>query len=197
MEQQKEQKPVDVNKLTSILAASKAIMKKVDGGDYSTGNIDTSRLIQNDGSLIDEQQMVNNGFQPVRHNNTNKPSIISSETISNSRLPESIKKIMLETPIEQPTYGHTFSLDDVSDLIEKPIPNYQQPKKQVQHYPTEMLSNTEYQKNDRITVSEAVLRGIVKDVLIEYLTNDLTKKITETTVKSTIAVLLKEGKIKK
>jgi len=188
--------PADINKLKSILAASKAIMKKVDGGDYSTGNIDTSRLMENDGSLIDEQQMVNSGFQPTKHNNT-KPGIITSESITNSRLPDNIKKIMMESPIPQPTYNHTFNLDDVGDLIEKPMPSYQQNKKPVQRHVNESLEVPQYQRNDTVTVSEAVLRGIIKDVLIEYLTNDLTKKITETTVKSTISALLKEGKIKR
>ena len=47
----------------------------------------------------------------------------SRDAIMNSKMPEAIKKAMLENPISQPKMNHTFNLDDVSDLIdEKPIP---------------------------------------------------------------------------
>ena len=50
--------------------------------------------------------------------------------------------------------------------------------------------------NDKITVSETVLRGIIKDVLLEFLTVDYSKNLTEGVIKKTINTLIKEGKLK-
>ena len=47
-----------------------------------------------------------------------------------------------------------------------------------------------------ITISEAGLRDMIKDVLIEYLSADYSKNITEGVIKKTINTLIKEGKIK-
>jgi hypothetical protein len=52
------------------------------------------------------------------------------------------------------------------------------------------------QSNGMITVNESDLRNMIKDVLIEYLTGDYQKNLTEGVIKKTINTLIKEGKIK-
>ena len=52
----------------------------------------------------------------------------------------------------------------------------------------ETIQNNNLNKDD--------LRDMIKDVLIEFLTNDYNKTITENTIKKTINTLIKEGKIK-
>ena len=43
--------------------------------------------------------------------------------------------------------------------------------------------------------NEDALRGMIKDVLIEYLSNEYSKNLTESVIKQTITTLINEGKI--
>ena len=172
-------KPVDLNKLKGILGNARAIMNKVEG-DTKTSN--TNKYAENTDDYITESEMQQQQ-QPIKPMNQTKQ--ITKESIMNSKLPEAVKKAMLENPIQQ-TNGltHTFSLDDVSDLVEnKPTKR----KKRVNETSTNKKGNT---------INEKYLRELIKDVLIEYLTTDYSKNLTEGVIKKTISTLLKEGKIK-
>lgn len=131
--------------------------------------------------------------QHTMGNPTRKPGHISEEAIRNSNLPESVKQAYLDNPIKQPaSINHSFNLDDVSDLIEPPQQFRQQSQQPRQRMNESVIQNA----NDSFTVSETALRGIIKDVLVEYLAADYTKNLTEATIKKTINTLIKEGKIK-
>ena len=118
----------------------------------------------------------------------------NKDAIMNSKLPEHVKKAMIENPIPQATMNHTFNLEDVSDLIqdEKPMPP-PQARTQRNVVNEGMMHN---QPSGTITVNESDLRDMIKDVLIEYLTGDYQKNLTEGVIKKTINTLIKEGKIK-
>jgi len=98
--------------------------------------------------------------------------------------------MMIENPIPQPSgLNHTFNLEDVYDEHdEKPLPIPQ---------PRTRAVNEQYQQQQQHFggYSENVLRAMMKDVLIEYLTNDYSKNLTENVIKQTINTLIKEGKI--
>jgi hypothetical protein len=174
--------PIDVNRLKGILGNAKKIMGKVETGNYETGHVD--------GRALTEEGVKELQAEGVRRPATQGQSQIDTSRIQNSRLPESVKKAMMENPIAQPTgLNHTFTLDDVYDLAdEKPMPapqarkqpvqeSYQQPQQQLGGY------------------SDNVLRAMIKDVLIEYLSNEYSKNLTESVIKQTISTLINEGKI--
>lgn len=166
--------PVDLSKLKGILSNAKAVMNKVDE-NHPKGPVGPSTTTQSTNYITEEQFNTANSVQhqPQRR--------ITKESIQNSKLPEAVKKAMLENPIQQPNnLNHTFNLEDVSELIEKP----------------KKVNESIVQNSDKITVSESALRNIIKDVLLEYLTDDYNKKLTENAIKKTINMLLKEGKIK-
>jgi hypothetical protein len=99
--------------------------------------------------------LMNDPTRPV--NNYNQ------EMIQNSRLPEAIKQAMLAHPIPQTTMNHTFSLDDVSDLIdEKPMPAPQSRRNVVNEQTTNHTNNS-----NMVTIDKSELRDVIKDVLIE------------------------------
>lgn len=186
--------PADLSKLKGILGNAKAVMNKVNNNDYSTGNVDGTALVQ------DTAQYLSEGNVPVQNqaasmgNPARQMPAPNRDAIMKSNMPESVKKAMLENPIPQATMNHTFNLDDVSDLIdEKPMPAPQARPQQRRVMNEAVMSN---QPNDSFTVSESVLRGIIKDVLIEYLAGDYQKNLTEGVIKKTINTLIKEGKIK-
>ena len=180
--------PADLTKLKGILGNAKSIMNKVNTGNYETGNVDGNALVQSTDGYVNEGSNTMQSTANSMGNAARQMKQPNKEAIMNSKMPESIKKAMLENPIAQPKMGHTFNLDDVSDLIdEKPMPA---PTSKVQNV------NENIRSNNTFNVTEDSLRDMIKDVLIEYLAGDYQKTITEGVIKKTINTLIKEGKIK-
>ena len=188
--------PVDVSRLASILGKAKSVMKATESGNYSTGNIDATRLVQDTDNYVTEAYAPQGVIQQSSYGDPVRPiNAYNEQTIMNSRLPESIKRAMMENPIAMPNnpLGHTFNLEDVAHLMEdKPMPPPSTPRtKQVVSENHNNYSNN----SDMITISKSQLKDVVKDVLIEYLSNEYSKNLTENTIKKTINTLIKEGKI--
>ena len=191
--------PVDMSRLKGILGKAKAVMNTVNEGSYSRGNIDSTSITQDTsgyvatpgGQAAPQQAQVQPQAMP---NPVRQLGAISEEALAKSKMPDSIKNLMRDNPIIQsnPMMPASFSLDDVSDLVE---PN-RQPQAQARQPQQRMNESVMSQSNDKFTVSESALRGIIKDVLVEYLTADYNKNLTEGAIKKTINTLIKEGKIK-
>lgn len=188
--------PADLSRLKGILGKAKQVMNTVNEGSYQTGNIDSSSLTQNtdnytqtpaQGQTQHTNQMINQptGYVP----NNSAPKVITQEAINKSGMPDEIKRAMMENQIQQPNMNHSFSLDDVSELIEDKPMSAPPTKKPVNK------SNIS-QQNGNININESKLRDMIKDVLIEYLSGDYTQNLTEGVIKKTINTLIKEGKIK-
>jgi len=192
--------PADLNKLRNILGNAKALINKVEGGNYETGNVNL------DTSVTGEQLVENSGG----HTNTSGPStsnvapkVVNGQAqyknMNTSKMPAHIKEAMMKQPIPQMSMaGTTFSLDDVSELVDKPLPTtLSNPKRpaSIQENRQPIVQNV----NDSFTVSETALRGIIKDVvkdeLLEFMSETFTKKLTEQAIKKTINTLIREGKI--
>jgi hypothetical protein len=102
---------------------------------------------------------------------------------------------MIEHPI--PKIGgpnHTFTLDDVSDLVEeKPMGVPKRPNTK-----TQTITETRH-NSDLITISKSqldeIVGNIVNEKLLEFFTQNYNKSLTEQTVRTTINTLIKEGKI--
>ena len=185
----------DLSRLKGILGNAKAIMNKVNDNNFETGNVDSSSLVQDTSNYVNEGQAPQQEIQgQTMGDPTRKMGNLSHDAIANSNMPESIKKAMMENPIAQPTMNHTFNAEDVADLMgEKPMPAPSAPRTQARKPMNESMVQ---QTNDSFTVSESSLRGIIKDVLVEYLAADYSKNLTEGVIKKTINTLIKEGKIK-
>jgi len=195
--------PIDVSRLKNILGGAKAIMNKVETGDYTTGNVD-SRALNEDGI----QQMMAEGITRPQAQHAVAPQIQPNQpmykNMATSKMPSAIKEAMMQSPIPQMAgpQGHTFNLEDVQDVVQ---PQYQKPPQfpstpktspqpvyeQQQQQQQQMGANG----NGTFTVSESALRAIVKDMLLEFMTQTFTQNLSEETVKKTIQTLLKEGKI--
>jgi hypothetical protein len=179
--------PVDLNRLKGILGASKAIMKKVESGNFETGHVD-ARALTEDGV----SQLQSEGAS--RPTSQNAPAQYTNEMVMNSNLPPAIKKAMLERPIPQlsgPSY--TFSLDDVSDLQEEKKMGLPKTPK------TKILSESSGNKSDSISVTKEELKEMVNELvnekLLEFFIKNNNKTIAENAVKKTITTLINEGKI--
>lgn len=186
--------PVDVSRLKSILGGARAIMNKVENGDYETGHVDPRALtedgvreLQSEGVVRPEQH-----FQPQQYQASNTVGY-TEEQVRNSNLPEAVKQLMITKPIQQMNgLNHTFNLDDVSDLSEgKPmgLPKIRQTPKVPQRV-NESRSN-----DNMLTISREDLDAMINVRLLEFFTQTYNKMIIEDTIKKTMNMLIKEGKI--
>lgn len=108
--------PITQDELMQRLARARKVQDKVDSGDYVTGNIDENAIVsdENDnatydmGDMLTEETVAN--ITPVNSGELN------IDKINQSKLPDVIKKAMIENPIPQ------ISLNDTSlsmDFVKK------------------------------------------------------------------------------
>jgi hypothetical protein len=186
--------PADLSKLKGILSKAKSIIKN--DGNFEGGNLDGSKLRQDTSGYVSEQHLPS-GQQGHQHADpVRSMGAIDESTIMNSGLPQAVKDMYLKNPPQVVNPMGSFSLEDMGDLVEKPLPMPSANGQRRQVQPQQSLNENVMVNNDKITVSEAILRGIIKDVLLEFLTTDYTKNLTEGVIKKTINTLIKEGKIK-
>lgn len=187
--------PVDVNRLKAILGASKNIMKKVETGDFETGNIDPRALTEDGVAELQAEGVTRPMSQTMSQ--VNRVGY-TEDDVRNSRLPDVIKKAMIERPIQQMTPNHTFTLDDVSEMAEKPMGTPRMPKTAPRRQVAESYQNN---NSDYVTVSKDELNEMVSDIvnkkLLEFFMQNHNARLTEDAVKKTITTLMKEGKIKR
>ena len=189
--------PIDVSRLKNILGGARAIMNKVETGDYTTGNVD-GRALNEDGV----QQMMAEGI--TRPQVAVAPQMQANQpmykNIDSSRMPAAIKEAMMKSPIPQGNgVNHTFNLEDVQ------APQAPQQQRVAQQYPQTPRTNPQpvYEQqqpiggnaNGTFTVSESALRAIVNDMLLEFMTKTFAQSLSEDVIKKTIGTLIKEGKI--
>lgn len=184
--------PVDLNKLKGILGNAKNIMKKVETGNFETGHVD-ARALTEDGVMELQAEGVRRPMQQQQQLEGQQ----YQQAVMNSGMPESVKKLMLERPIQQAVPNYTFSLDDVSDLSdEKPMRHPATPKTTPKQ---SFIQENRQVSSDMITVSKTELKemvnSIVNEKLLEFMTKTSNKTITEDAVKKTISLLIKEGKL--
>lgn len=99
---------ISQNDLMKKLVNAKKVMNLVDGGNYERGNVDESVLFSSPDDLMGEEQVSqqsNRATRPVGTPNVDK--------IQQSKLPDAIKRAMIESPI--PQMGQ-ISLNDTLDM---------------------------------------------------------------------------------
>ena len=99
---------ISQNDLMKKLVNAKKVMNMVDGGTYERGNVDESILFSSPDELVNEQQL------PQQSNRASRPvGTPNVDKIQQSKLPDAIKRAMLESPI--PQMGQ-ISLNDTLDM---------------------------------------------------------------------------------
>jgi hypothetical protein len=99
---------ISQNDLMKKLVNAKKVMNLVDGGNYERGNVDESVLFSSPDELMSEQQL------PQQSNRATRPvGTPNVDKIQQSKLPDAIKKAMIESPI--PQMGQ-ISLNDTLDM---------------------------------------------------------------------------------
>lgn len=188
------------------LMRAKQTMDAVEGGNYKVDHRQVHAMMEGagDGQLLES---LPDGATPNRR--VDRPMGTPTQSqIENSRLPESVKKLMMEQPIPKMEMGSgggpTFSLDDVRHMVQKTAPqappqstsaNYTQAPQAAPQQLTETVV-TNSQGKMLITLTEAELDKKINDALLNFMTTYFAKNLKEETIKRTLQTLIKEGKLK-
>jgi len=97
---------ISQNDLMKKLVQAKKVMNKVDGGNYERGHVNESMLLSDPSELMEMQTPQQTNTKPVGGN-------LSVDRIQNSKLPDAIKKAMIDHPIEQMP---SISLNETLDM---------------------------------------------------------------------------------
>ncbi len=97
---------ISQNDLMKKLVQAKKVMNKVDGGNFERGHVNESMLLSDPSELMEMKTPQQPNTRPVSGN-------MNVDKIQNSKLPDVIKKAMIEHPIEQ---MQSISLNETLDM---------------------------------------------------------------------------------
>ena len=164
---------ISTNDLMSKLVQAKKVMNKVDGGDYERGHINEAALYSNN----DESTMTQEPQNPTRSFGT--PSI---DKIQNSKLPDAIKKAMMENPIPQISLNDTLDMDFIKGakrlMEQEGVSTKKQPNQPQRQQP--MSGNIDM--NAIAVLIENTVRKVMDEKLNQILTAQTTSSINENLV---------------
>tara|TARA_R110002020_G_scaffold103262_3_gene241816 strand:- start:1686 stop:2288 length:603 start_codon:yes stop_codon:yes gene_type:complete len=187
--------------LQEKLIQAKAVMDKVDGKPSNTNNINRG-LTESNPNL----PPVSNNFNTESINNAissnsglQKP-VITEEKVKNSKLPDAIKKLMLDHPIPEVSFGNSIPSSLIEGAAEKmkklsglgaSEPSFNTNKKQTTKPKTQKLTQSSL-KN--------LVKETIKESLDELIEERITKRIVESnnlneSIRLVVGNTVFEGKI--
>ena len=190
----------DINRLKDILTKSKAVMKKTEEQLGSTNTRNGNTTYVNEGEEkempnLTEQFSERYGMTDGKLNKSVAPKGGHYPNMDKSKMPDAIKKAMMENPIdipENPFSVGSFDLEDVPELVE-------QPRQMVRETVETQTTNVDSDTIRQIVREE--IEGVVRDVVGEYLdkslvTEDIQIKVGETIFSGNLKPLPKKSKKK-
>lgn len=158
--------PITSNDLMQRLAQAKKVMNKVDSGNYEKGNVSESAfLVPQEPAGYKEQQA--------------KP--VSIDKIQNSKLPDAIKKAMIDNPIPQISLSESLDMDFVKGA-KKLMEREGLSKPTIQQKNSGTVTNPNIDMNAIATLIENTVRKVMDEKLNQILTAQQTASINENLV---------------
>ena len=168
--------PITSNDLMQRLAQAKKVMNKVDGGNFERGHVNEGMLLSDP-----EEYIQNNNVSVPSTKNVTAPASISK--IQNSRLPDNIKKAMIENPIEQMpqiSLSETLDMDFIKGAKRLMEQEGVSTSKQTTSKSTQQSSNVDM--NAIAVLIENTVRKVMDEKLNQILTAQTTSSINENLV---------------
>jgi hypothetical protein len=166
---------ISQNDLMHKLVQAKKVMNKVDGGNYQRGQIDESILRSAPEDVMNNTQMQSN---PPTQRQMGTPNV---SQIQNSKLPEAIKRAMIENPIPQISLNDTLDMDFVRGakrLMEQEGVS----TKPIQSKQTTSNNGGSIDMNAIAVLIENTVRKVMDEKLNQILTASQTSSINENLV---------------
>lgn len=170
--------PISSNDLMQRLAQAKKVMNKVDNGNFERGHVNESML------LNDPEEFIHtNNMPPLQSSSKNVTAPASLDKIQNSKLPDAIKKAMIENPIQQLpqiSLSETLDMDFVKGAKRLMEQEGVSTSKQTTTRSTQQSSNVDM--NAIAVLIENTVRKVMDEKLNQILTAQQTQTINENLV---------------
>jgi hypothetical protein len=158
------------------LVQAKKVMNKVDGGNFERGHVNESMLLSDPSELMESQIPQQTNTRPVGGN-------MSVDRIQNSKLPDAIKKAMIDHPIEQVqsiSLNETLDMDFVKGAKRLMEQEGVSSKKSQPQQRQSVSSNVDM--NSMAVLIENTVRKVMDEKLNQILTASATSSINENLV---------------
>jgi hypothetical protein len=168
---------ISQNDLMQRLVAAKKVMNKVETGDYETGNVNES-ILRSD----PEEYIHTNNMAPMASSTRNVTAPASADRISQSKLPDAIKKAMMENPIPQISLSEGLDMDFVKGakrLMEQEGVSAKKPQQPRQNSAAPVAN---IDMNALATLVENTVRKVMDEKLTQILSAQQTQSINENLV---------------
>ena len=173
-----QQGSISQNDLMHKLVQAKKVMNKVDSGNYERGNVDESLLRSAPEDVVNNEE-----YQPTKQA-TRPMGVPSVDKINQSKLPEAIKRAMIENPIQQ---MDQISLNDTLDMdfvkgAKRLMEQEGLGKKQPQSKQNNSQQTSNIDMNAISILIENTIRKVMDEKLNQILTASTTSSINENLV---------------
>jgi len=188
--------------LMTKLAQAKKVMNKVDSGSFKTGQVN-EQVLRSNPEDIDMSQFQNFNIPQVNENmnidevsnygdvsrfNVNQP--LNIEKVNKTKLPEAIKRAMIEHPISQAPISLSEGLDmkiiqGAKRLMEQDSPSPKTKKQPIQEQTQRPVQHTQQPTGDLSTlipIMENMIRKVMDEKLNQILSAQQTQSINENLV---------------
>lgn len=189
--------------LVGILARSKQVMNKL----QDTKPVGRGKVVETyENSYSDEyynenderdtiyEQISNHQPQNLQEGVQHQvlgPVDYDADMVRNSKLPQNIKDLMISKPIRQVSLAATtptLTNEQIAKIKGNPIMGNKQTPRVIQQESKNINS-------DMITISKSELKDMINEGISTFFKQVYDKTLTEETIKKTINLLIKEGKI--
>jgi hypothetical protein len=165
---------ISQNDLMSKLVQAKKVMNKVDGGNFERGNINENVLLSDPEQLMKTQQVQP---QTTTRQMVGNPSI---DKINKTKLPDAIKKAMIENPIQQISLTDTLDMDFLKGA--KRLMEQEGVSTRSSTQPKQNIVNNNVDMNAIAVLIENTVRKVMDEKLNQILTASQTSTINENLV---------------
>ncbi len=163
---------ISSNDLMQKLVNAKKVMNKVDGGNFERGHINESLLLSDPNEIMESQIPQQTNTRPV-----GTPSV---DKIQSSKLPDAIKKAMMENPIPQISLSESLDMDFVKGAKRLMEQEGVSTKKSQPQQRQSVSSNIDM--NAIAVLIENTVRKVMDEKLNQILTAQQTQSINENLV---------------
>jgi hypothetical protein len=192
------QNPIDVPlSFLKNLEKSRAIMEMTDKTKGKPNNSRMSNAMTEDLEPQEYLTEIPNQY----HEPVSQPRMYNSAMIENSKLPDSVKKIMKDYPTQSPDMFMSDILPDISKVRMDLMEDDREPQPRMPKSVNELMANRQTAKptntntNTNYSNDEHV-KSIVREEMLRIFGESYIKQIKEDTVKQTLTTLRKKGLLK-
>jgi hypothetical protein len=163
-----EQGRISADDLAQKLVNSRKIMRKVDTGDFERGNINEE--------LLKSPPEGENQEETIRDSPTRPIGPVDPNKIRQSKLPDNIKKAMIENPIPQISLNDTIDINFINKA--KKLMEEDNGSNKKRNTTSPIIPQDKKQTQQSSTINESKLESMIENIIRKVLDEKLTQILT-------------------